>query len=267
MTRRIRSSRAIAYNTNHSIDFMWLASGRCIDHTTLSEFRRKHGEQLKGIQRQMIETAIDMSLARLSELCIDGTRILANANRYKTWTADKVEKLLIELDRQINDALKDLDTNDSMEDLFNDGQSANKCPPKLADLKARRAKIPDKRGDRTVKQIVYRCEDCDDCPLAAMCRKNPEAERGRKVSHNEHDDGRRCHREHICSLRNHRLVTRTASTSARLRLRTRQKFDASADGSLNYSFFLRLPFVPSPVIERSKSFFCDAPAVLRPLAI
>lgn len=104
MTRRIRSSRAIEYNVNHSIDFMWLASGRCIDHTTLSEFRRKHGEQIKGIQRQMIKTAIDMGLARLSELCIDGTRILANANRYKRWTADKL-------------------------------------PPELADLKARRAKM------------------------------------------------------------------------------------------------------------------------------
>ena len=382
MTRRIRSSRAIEYNINHSIDFMWLASGRCIDHTTLSEFRRKHDEQIKGIQRQMIKTAIDMGLARLSELCIDGTRILANANRYKTWTAEKVEKLLIELDRQIHDALKDLDTNDSMEDLFDDGQSADKLPPELRDLKARRAKMDEiltqlndmdarrktngidpaknpaqlpktdldsrilpnkeggyaanytpmcvnemlngfivdsdvvignvehaclttmvdtvesefgvqvdtmmadsayscgenltameargiellsplaektfndnpalredptvpvaaedvtrlpinpqtkrfdkqaflydadqdcyfcpagkalprhgeeneKRGDRAVKQIIYRCEDCEGCPLAAMCRKNPEAERGRKVSHDEHDAARRRHRERM----------------------------------------------------------------------
>ena len=84
MTRRIRSSRAIEYNINHSIDFMWLASGRCIDHTTLSEFRRKHGEQIKGIQRQMIKTAIDMGLARLSELCIDGRRLCTTRTRIVT---------------------------------------------------------------------------------------------------------------------------------------------------------------------------------------
>src|SRR5690606_17958579 len=42
MIRRIRSSRQIEYELKHSIDFMWLTSGRKIDHTTISEFRRKH---------------------------------------------------------------------------------------------------------------------------------------------------------------------------------------------------------------------------------
>jgi transposase len=82
MTRRIRSSRNIEYAINHSIDFIWLVSGRSIDHTTISEFRRKHGDQIRNIHRQVIRTAIDMGLARLSDLCIDGSRILADANRY-----------------------------------------------------------------------------------------------------------------------------------------------------------------------------------------
>jgi len=86
MTRRLRGSRAIEYSSGHSIDFMWLVSGRTIDHTTISEFRRKHQAQLKDIHRQMIRTTVDMGLARLSEQCIDGTRVLADANRYKTWT-------------------------------------------------------------------------------------------------------------------------------------------------------------------------------------
>ena len=141
LTRRIRSSRTIEYNVNHSIDFMWLVSGRAIDHTTISEFRRKHHQQIKGIHRQMIRTAVEMGLARLSELCIDGTRILADANRYKTWTAARVEKLLVELDQQIDKAMADLETNDSIEELFDDGQSADKLPAELADLKARRAQM------------------------------------------------------------------------------------------------------------------------------
>ena len=141
LTRRIRSSRTIEYNINHSMDFMWLVSGRAIDHTTISEFRRKHHQQIKGIHRQMIRTAVDMGLARLAELCIDGTRVLANANRYKTWTAARVEKLLAELDQQIDKAMAELETNDSIEELFDDGQSADKLPAELADLKARRAQM------------------------------------------------------------------------------------------------------------------------------
>jgi transposase len=54
LIRRTRSSRSIEYHIKHSIDFMWLVSGRTIDHTTLSEFRRKHGDQIKDIHRQMI---------------------------------------------------------------------------------------------------------------------------------------------------------------------------------------------------------------------
>ena len=141
MTRRIRSSRAIEYNITHSIDFMWLVSGRTIDHTTISEFRRKHQTQIKGIYRQMVRTAVNMGLARLSELCVDGSRILANASRFKTWTAERVEKLLTELDGQIDKAMSELDTNDSIDELFDDGQTADRLPPELADLQTRRTKM------------------------------------------------------------------------------------------------------------------------------
>jgi hypothetical protein len=43
------------YEVSHSIDFIWLTSGRQFDHTTLSEFRRKHGIRLKDIYRQMAQ--------------------------------------------------------------------------------------------------------------------------------------------------------------------------------------------------------------------
>jgi len=45
MIRRIRSSRQMEYNLIHSIDFIWLSSGRRIDHTTLSQFRREHTKE------------------------------------------------------------------------------------------------------------------------------------------------------------------------------------------------------------------------------
>jgi transposase len=74
MVRRVRSSRVIEYELKHSIDFMWLTSGRTIDHTTLSEFRRKYTVELKGLFTQMVKLAIDLKVANLAALCIDGTR-------------------------------------------------------------------------------------------------------------------------------------------------------------------------------------------------
>ena len=79
--RRIRSCRQIEYNLRHSIDFIWLASGRTIDHSTLSEFRRQHPKELRNLYRQMVQLAIRLGVAKLGELCIDGTRVRANASR------------------------------------------------------------------------------------------------------------------------------------------------------------------------------------------
>jgi transposase len=141
MIRRIRSSRQIEYNLGHSIDFMWLASGRTIDHSTLSEFRRKHPQQLKDLYRQMVQLAIDLGVAKLAELCIDGTRVLANASRFETLTAKKAERLLAELDQQITEAMSELETNDNLDELFDDGQSADQLPSELRDMKARQEKL------------------------------------------------------------------------------------------------------------------------------
>jgi transposase len=139
--RRIRSSRQIEYNLRHSIDFMWLASGRTIDHTTLSEFRRKHRSQLGDIYRQVVQLAIDLGVAKLSELCIDGTRVRANANRFKTLTAEKVERLLAELDQQLQRALQELDVHDSLDELFDDAQRADQLPAELRDMQVRQEKL------------------------------------------------------------------------------------------------------------------------------
>ena len=110
MIRRVRSSRIMEYQIEYSVDFMWLVSGRTIDHSTISNFRREHKKELRDIHRQILRVAIDMGIAKLSELCIDGMRIRANASRHKTGIADRVEKLLKELDVQIETAMAKLET-------------------------------------------------------------------------------------------------------------------------------------------------------------
>ncbi|MFO1065547.1 MAG: IS1182 family transposase [Pirellulales bacterium] len=139
MIRRIRSSRQIEYELRHAIDFMWLSSGREIDHTTLSEFRRKHADQLRDIFNQVIRRAIDLGVAKLSSLCIDGTRVLADANRYKTWTTDRLARALKLLDDQIAEALESLEVTDTLEaDMWGEEESYDRLPKSIADLKTRR---------------------------------------------------------------------------------------------------------------------------------
>ena len=142
MIRRIRSSRQIEYQLKHSIDFMWLTSGRQIDHSTISAFRKNHTDELRDIFKQMVKSAIDLKVANLSDLCIDGTRVLADASRRKTWTTERLAKVLEYLDAQIAEALKAIGANDEIdEDLLGQDISADRLPAAVANLKSRRAQL------------------------------------------------------------------------------------------------------------------------------
>jgi transposase len=142
LIRRVRSSRQIEYQLKHSIDFMWLASGRTIDHSTLSAFRRDHQKALKDIYKQMVQVALDLKVAKLSELCIDGTRVLANANRYRRWTQKSVLEVLGQLEESISNALTDLEQADEIDNLLDDDSTCgDKLPAALADKIARRAEL------------------------------------------------------------------------------------------------------------------------------
>ena len=140
LLRQIRSSRQIEYAVGHNIDFIWLVSGRSIDHTTISKFRTAHKDQLCQLYRHVCRQALDLGVAKLAEVCIDGSRVMGNANRSKTITAAKAEKLLEELDKQIVSAMEAIEQNDEIDEaLGND--CGDKLPPELADLQVRQAKL------------------------------------------------------------------------------------------------------------------------------
>jgi len=78
LLKRIRSSRAWEEALTVRLDFRWLVEGRTIDHTTLSEFRRRHAAALKDLFVQVALVARQSGLLPLAQLAYDGTRIRAN---------------------------------------------------------------------------------------------------------------------------------------------------------------------------------------------
>ena len=48
-----------------------------------------------------------------------------------------------------------------------------------------------------VLHVIYFGDECAGCELAPECRKNPESERGRKVTRDEHEEARERHRDHM----------------------------------------------------------------------
>ena len=146
--RDIRTSRKLEYHLNTNIEFMWLAHGHRIDHSTFCAFRRTHKRAIKKLHRDLIRLAKQLDVVQLGELYVDGTRIQANANRSKTLTADKATALLDKIDREIEERLQQLELADQNDELFNTGVSGEQLPNHLDDLQKRR---------EALKQILETC--------------------------------------------------------------------------------------------------------------
>ena len=139
MMRGIRSSRMLEYHCGHNVDFMWLAEGRSIDHTTLCKFRTRFRSPLKELFRQLGKLSLQMGLIRLIEVAFDGTRVKANASRLRTWTAERLEAALKELDVLFEQRMVETDQADAA--AINGTPEASPLPPELSTAEARREKL------------------------------------------------------------------------------------------------------------------------------
>jgi transposase len=137
LMRRIRSSRQLEYACGHHFDFLWLVEGRSIDHDTFCKFRTRFKEPLKKLFKQIGHLAMHLGLIQLVEVAFDGTRVKANASRFHTWTAAKVETLLAELEMQAARLLEEAEADDAAAG----GENAKPLPPELADPARRREKL------------------------------------------------------------------------------------------------------------------------------
>jgi transposase len=141
LMRRIRSSRQLEYACGHNIDFMWLAERRTIDHDTICKFRTRFQKPLKELFKQVGHLAMRMGLIRLLEVAFDGTRVKANASRYHTWTVQRVEAVLAELETRVGHMLSEAETVDADEAKLRADQLPQPLPPESADAKRRQAKL------------------------------------------------------------------------------------------------------------------------------
>jgi transposase len=142
LTRGLRSSRLLEYLTVHNLDFIWLAEGHHLDHSTICGFRKKFRKPLKALFRQIGRIALNMGLIRLNEVGLDGTRVKANNSRFATLTAEGIEQRLAALDEQLEQMLREAERADAKESrLFDTGESSSKLPPQLAQAKARQKEL------------------------------------------------------------------------------------------------------------------------------
>ena len=75
------------------------------DHDTLTTFRRRFLDELAGLFLQVLEMAQVMKLLKRGTVCLDGTKIHANASRHSALSHGHIDKLEVQLKAEVQELL------------------------------------------------------------------------------------------------------------------------------------------------------------------
>ena len=99
------SSRKLEMATYDSVACRYIAAGSHPDHDTLASFRRRFIDELAGLFVQVLEMAKEMKLLKLGTVCLDGTKIHANASRHSALSHGHIVKLQAQLQAEVQELL------------------------------------------------------------------------------------------------------------------------------------------------------------------
>lgn len=138
---RIRTSRSLEEALVVRNDFRWLVEGRTIDHTTLSEFRRKNSDGLKNLFVQIALVARELGHLPLATLAFDGTRMRANNRRTGTRTPEEIRKAKEELEAKFTVLEGKIAESDTSDDEQLGTEAGHQLSEELADVERRRKQV------------------------------------------------------------------------------------------------------------------------------
>src|SRR5271169_409510 len=79
----VYSSRRIARGCEERLDFAAVTAMQRPDFRTISDFRKRHSEALRGLFVQVLRLCREAGLVKLGHVALDGTKLKANASKHK----------------------------------------------------------------------------------------------------------------------------------------------------------------------------------------
>jgi transposase len=99
----VNSSRQLARALESDVNFRFLSGNQQPDFRTLSDFRKRFFESFESLFIKILELCMEVGLAKVGRVSLDGTKIKANAalkqNRTREGLEKEVQKILEEAER------------------------------------------------------------------------------------------------------------------------------------------------------------------------
>jgi transposase len=142
---RVSSSRRLEEQTYKNIEVIWLLGNLKPDHWTISNYRKENTEEIKLMTKQFREFLKEMRYIEGKQVGIDGSKVKANAKR-DMLTMAGIDKSLEQLEAKLEEYIKRLVLNDTLEDCIEesegDGSTINKqLIEKIAELQEKVNKL------------------------------------------------------------------------------------------------------------------------------
>jgi len=158
----VRSSRELEKATYEDVPFRVLTADSHPDHTRISEFRRKHLDELEEIFVQVCQICQRAGLVELGEVALDGSKIQGNASKHKAMSYKRMKQEEKRLKDEIQQMLQEAETVDEREDeRYGRDNRGDGLPDELADKRRRLETIQQAKADLEAEAKQGRAEDVE----------------------------------------------------------------------------------------------------------
>lgn len=124
MIDSIRSSRKLARSARENVVYMYLAGLLQPDFRTINEFRKNNFELVRLAFQDVVKYAKDLGMVSLGHICIDGTKIKANASNHSAVKKDDLSDLNEMIRKEIEEGIR---IDEAEDELYGD-KNADELP-------------------------------------------------------------------------------------------------------------------------------------------
>ena len=125
----VTSTRELEQRCLRDMHFIYVSGNLRPDHTSLSRFRKRHLERLPGLFVQMVRLARERGVSDFRRICVDGTRLKANASPEHSVDSSGLDKALRQVREDIEGYLRECELADS------EGTDVEETEARLAELR------------------------------------------------------------------------------------------------------------------------------------
>jgi transposase len=111
---QVQSSRRLERECARNLELIWLTGRLRPDFKTIADFRRDNGPAIRKVCQQFVALCRDIDLLDASIVAIDGSKFKAVNAKARSFTREKIERRLGEIDAAIARYLGELDRADEV---------------------------------------------------------------------------------------------------------------------------------------------------------